>query len=116
MNESRLSGDVKGKVPFLAKGFNIEAKTGYGGSKQLAVKKEWFDKCREEAENDNSIPMLACKFANARVGVKHFICMDFKAFTDILEEANTLYEDFIRLQEKLDATHDLEVMKAKLEE
>jgi len=116
MHESRLSGDVKGKVPFLAKGFNIEAKTGYGGSKQLAVKKEWFDKCREEAENSYAIPLLACKFSNARAGVKHFIAMDIEAFTEILEEANKLYEDFIKLQEKLDADFDLEVLKADLEE
>ncbi|MHA1802666.1 MAG: putative PDDEXK endonuclease [Candidatus Heimdallarchaeaceae archaeon] len=106
MNESRLTGDVKGKVSFLSKEFNIEAKTGYGGSKQLAIKKEWFDKCREEAENDYSIPLLACKFSNARVGVKHFIAMDFEAFTDIMEEANKLYEDVIKLQEKLDAKND----------
>ena len=116
MNESRLAGDVKGKVSFLSKGFSIEAKTGYGGSKQLAIKKEWFDKCREEAENDYSIPLLACKFSNARAGVKHFIAMDFEAFTEIMEEGNRLYEDVIRLQEKLDAENGLEVMKAKLED
>jgi len=116
MNESRLSGDVKGKVPFLSKEFNIEAKTGYGGSKQLAVKKEWLDKVREEAENAYAIPLLACKFSNARKGVKHFICMDFEAFADIMEEANKLYEDFIRLQDKADADFDLEVIKAELEE
>lgn len=116
MNESRLAGDVKGKVPFLSKGFSIEAKTGYGGSKQLAIKKEWFDKCREEAENDYSIPIIACKFSNARVGVKHFIAMDLEAFTDIIEESNKLYEEVIKLQGKLDAENDLEVMKAKLED
>ena len=116
MNETRLSGDVKGKVPFLSKKFTIEAKTGYGGSKQLAIKKEWFDKVRKEAENSNAIPLLACKFSNARSGVKHFIAMDFKAFTEILESANELYEDFIRLQDKLDAEYDWEVMKADLEE
>ena len=102
MNESRLSGDVKGKLPFLSKGFTIEAKTGYGGSKQHVVKKEWLDKVREEAEASYTIPLLACKFSDAKKGAKHFICMDFDAFKEITEEANKLYEEVIRLQDKLE--------------
>lgn len=102
MNESRLSGDVKGKVPFLSKEFTVEAKTGYGGSKQHVVKKEWLDKIREEAEASYSIPMVACKFSNARTGAKHFVVLDFDAFIEIMEEGNKLYEDYIKLQEKYD--------------
>jgi len=106
MNESRLSGDVKGKIPFLSKGITIEAKTGYGGSKQHLVKKEWLDKVREEAENSYTIPLLACKFSGAKSGAKHFICMDFDAFSEIIEEANKLYEDVIRLQDQLEEKND----------
>ena len=102
MGESRLSGDVKGKIPFLSKGVTIEAKTGYGGSKQHVVKKEWLDKVREEAESSYTIPMLACKFVGAKKGAKHFICMDFDAFAEVVEEANKLYEQVIKLQGKLD--------------
>lgn len=102
MSESRLSGDVKGKVPFLSKGFTIEAKTGYGGSTQHVVKKEWLDKVREEAEASYTIPLLACKFSNARTGAKHFVCMDFDAFYEIMNEANNLYEALIRAENKID--------------
>ena len=102
MDESRLSGDVKGSLPFLSKGFTIEAKTGYGGSKQHVIKKEWLDKVREEAEKSYTIPMLVCKFSDAKSGAKHFIVFDFDAFSEIVDEANSLYEQVIKLEEKLE--------------
>ena len=102
MNESRLSGDVKGSLPFLSKGITLEAKTGYGGAKQHLVKKEWLDKVREEAENSYTIPMLACKFSGAKSGAKHFIVLDFAAFIEVVEEANKLYEQVVKLEERLD--------------
>jgi len=102
MDESRLSGDVKGSLPFLNKGITIEAKTGYGGSKQHVIKKEWLDKVREEAEKSYTIPMLVCKFSGAKTGAKHFIVFDFDAFYEIVEEANSLYEQVIKLEEKIE--------------
>ncbi len=101
MEESRLSGDVKGNIPFLSKKLTIEAKTGYGGSKQHVIKKVWLDKIRDEAERDYSIPMLACKFAGARTGAKHFIVFDLDAFVELVEEANKLYEQVVKLENKL---------------
>ena len=116
MNESRLAGDVRGEVPFLNKEIVIECKTGYGGSKQHVVKKEWLDKVREEAEGAYAIPMLACKFSNARAGVKHFVCLDFDAFVEILEEANKLYQEVIKFEDEKELEKVLELKKTMLEE
>lgn len=110
MDESRLSGDIKGKIPFLEKRITMEAKTGYGGHKQLTLKRKWLNKIRKEAEASYSIPMLICKFAGARTGAKHFVVLDIDAFVEVINEANKLYDDFVRLQEEVDD------LRAQLEE
>lgn len=102
MNESRLSGDIKGHIKFISKGITGEAKTGYGGHTQLTIKREWLEKVREEAEASYSIPLLFCKFAGAKTGVKHFVVMDLDAFVEIMEEGNKLYDTLVRLEEKVD--------------
>lgn len=93
MQEPLLTGDVKANYPGFHKSFKIEAKTGYGGSKQLAIKKEWFDKIIEEAESSYSIPLIACKFLNAKSGVKYFVAIDFSTFCDIINYVNDLKKE-----------------------
>ena len=110
IDEPRLSSDVLGEVKFLPKKLRFEAKTGYGGHKQMTVKREWLEGVREESDQTYSIPALACKFSNARSGVKNFFVLDFDAFVEILEEGNKLYNDFVSLQERYDR------LKEKLEE
>lgn len=85
LGEPLLSGDVVVKFDELPFTFRIECKTGYGGSTQLTLKKEWLDKIRKEAQNTYSIPALAGKFLGSRSGVKHFIVLDFQAFCELLE-------------------------------
>ena len=102
MNESRLSGDVKGRIEFISKEITGEAKTGYGGSKQLTIKREWLRKVREEAEASYSIPMLFCKFSDAKTGVKQFVVMDMEAFIEVMQEGNKIYQTLIRAEEKMD--------------
>lgn len=85
MGEGLLTGDVVGKVDGIAKSFRIECKVRSGGT-QMAIKKEWLDKIREEADSTYSYPLLFCKFLGARNGTKKFIAMDLDTFFDIINE------------------------------
>ena len=98
VKEPFLQGDVRANFEGFGRPFKFEAKVGYGGSKQLTVKKEWLDKIIEEASNDYSIPALACKFSGARKkdGVQYFIILDFDTFCDIMNiiyDMNLILED-----------------------
>lgn len=90
---SSLRGDVKGKFNFSKRPVLIEAKTGYGGSKQLTVKKEWLDKIKQEADTSFGIPILVCKFSNARKGVRDFIAMDVDEFLKLMRLAEDIYDE-----------------------
>lgn len=93
LGEGLLMADVVGTVKGLAKKLRIECKTGYGGSTQMAVKKEWLDKVKTEAESTYSIPLLAGKFSGARTGVKQFIVLDIETFVYLLDEITRLSEE-----------------------
>lgn len=71
----------------------IEAKVGYGGSKQMTFYKEWLDKIAEEASQDYSIPIVACRFSNARQGVENFVAMDLEVFIKFMNLISTLQEN-----------------------
>lgn len=86
-SESLLTGDVTGSVNFLSKKLKIECKVGYGGAKQMALKKEWLDKVVEESKLALSIPLLMGKFSGARSGVKYFVVLDFDTFVEIMSKA-----------------------------
>lgn len=93
LNEPHLSGDVNGVLDAYPRRFKIESKVGYGGAKQLTLKKEWIDKVREEAVNDShSIPLLIGKFSGAREGTRVFIVMDVDTFVDFLNYTTELWE------------------------
>jgi len=100
LNISSLRGDVKGNFNFMTKPILVEAKTGYGGSKQLTIKKEWLDKIKEEADTVYGIPILVCKFLNARVGVKNFVVMDMDDFLDLISEAESIYTELVEFYTK----------------
>jgi hypothetical protein len=101
LSEPILTGDISGNVESIPKKIKIEAKVGYGGSKQFALKKEWLDKIKGEAINYYAIPMLIGKFSGAKDGVKVFMVLDIETFaeiinmiTDLKEQLNTKeYED-----------------------
>ena len=91
LEEPTLQGDIIGKnIPALPKGFRMDAKVGYGGSKQMAIQKAWLDKIRSEAEATYSIPALVCKFSGSRGGVKVFVVMDIDAFAEIINRIDDL--------------------------
>lgn len=98
-----LAADLIGDYYFLPFKFRVDAKTGYGGATQLTVKREWLEKIRKEAEEqqNHEVPMLMCKFSNSRTDVRYFIVADFDAFHDILKSYEDLYQENIRLREAL---------------
>jgi len=98
LGEPALTSDVKGKVEGISQNFRIEAKVGYGGSKQLTLKKEWLDKIADEAAMTYDIPLLMCRFSGSRSGVENFAVMDLEVLVDLLNlitamsmELNELY-------------------------
>jgi hypothetical protein len=84
MNEPFLTADIVGRVDSIPKAFKIECKTGYGGSLQFTLKKEWLDKVKQEAQLDYSTPMLIAKFLGSREGIKAFVVMDIESFADLI--------------------------------
>jgi hypothetical protein len=97
-----LGGDVTGMIESLAKTLRGENKVGYGGATQMTIKREWFEKIREEAERTRSIPYVALKFTSARGPTRHVIAFDFDAFAEIALRLNELYESNKRLVEEVE--------------
>lgn len=93
--EPLLTADIIGVVKSVPKKFKVEAKVGYGGATQFALKKEWLDKIKQEADATFSIPLLIGKFSGSREGVKVFVTMDVETFASIINHIT-------RLQEQLD--------------
>lgn len=99
LGESILTGDITGKVDGFYKGFKIEAKSGYGKG-QMAVKKIWLDKIKEEATAAYAIPVLLGKFSDIRSGVKHFAILDIDTFIDILNYTSDLKRELDLIYEE----------------
>ncbi len=99
-----LKADLVGRYYFLPFAFRGEAKTGYGGAKQLAVKREWLEKVRMQADGAflHEVPLLIAKFSGSRSDVRYFVIFDFDAFNDVLEATETLYNENIMLRERLE--------------
>lgn len=102
MDIDDLRGDLAGRYYFLPFKIRAEAKTGYGGATQLALKREWFEKIRYEAEKNFPVelPMLVCKYSGSKSPIKHFVALDFEAFHTLLEAFEDLHQENIRLREK----------------
>lgn len=90
--EPLLTSDIVGTVDSIPKKFKLEAKVGYGGATQFALKKEWLDKIRMEADATFSVPALIGKFSGARDGVKIFVVLDIETFASILNHITNLQE------------------------
>jgi Holliday junction resolvase len=93
MNEPLLTGDISGNIASTGKRFKVEAKVGYGGAKQFALKKEWLDKVIEEASVVHMTPFLIGKFSGARSGVQIFVVLDIDTFAKLLNENSRLHAE-----------------------
>lgn len=92
LGEPLLTSDIVGKVKGIAKRFKVEAKVGYGGKTQFALKKEWLDKVAMEAQGTFSTPFLIGKFSGARGGVQVFTVMDVEVFAAMINHITKLQE------------------------
>lgn len=93
-----LTSDVSGKVESISQEFKIECKDGYNSSKkegvkQFALKKEWLDKIKMEADQSYAIPMFMGKFSGAREGVKVFVVLDVEVFANLINRITELKEE-----------------------
>ena len=109
MNEPLLFSDVTGTVPGLSKSFRVDAKVGYGGHKQMALKREWIEKIREEAEGANGYPMIIGKFSGARGKSRQFVALDVDTFADIMNEIGEMNSTIESLLKKLETRDEQEL-------
>jgi Holliday junction resolvase len=93
LHEPLLEGDIKATFKGLNKPIRFELKARSGAT-QLAVKREWMNKIKMEAEHSFAYPAVACKLIGARKadGVKFFVVLDFETFCSIIEYIGKLSE------------------------
>lgn len=101
-----LTSDISGEIDGFPRSLKIEAKVGYGNTKNkevksITLKKEWLDKVKGEAESTYSIPMLICKFDNVHSGVKYFVSLDFETFAYLANEISLLKKELDLVYSKL---------------
>ena len=104
IHDAALTGDVVVKYPWWHKAFHIEAKTGYGGSKSLSLKRGWFEKVRQEASLARRYPVVAIKFKGVTGGDRgsaKVICFNLDTWLDMMQEIEYLYlENLARIKEE----------------
>jgi hypothetical protein len=93
LSEPLLTADIVGSVKSIPRKFKVECKVGYGGATQFALKKEWLDKVRMEADATFGIPILLGKFSGSRDGVKIFTVMDVETFASLINHITKLQEE-----------------------
>lgn len=99
---SNLTGDNRGSYPWWHKELKGEAKFGYGSSKQMQLKREWFSKVREEAAVDNKYPVVLLKFTDVTqgdLGSAKVICFNFDVWNEMMAELEELYNEYLLLLE-----------------
>jgi hypothetical protein len=120
LGEPLLTSDIVGKVKGIPKRFKVEAKVGYGGKTQFALKKEWLDKVQMEANGTFSTPFLIGKFSGAREGVKVFTVMDVEVFAAMINHITKLQEELnkyaVATQQVTDETMRLAQAMEEIEE
>jgi len=94
-----LKGDVVGDYEFLPFDFIAEAKVGYGGS-LMQIQKVWFDKIKEQADENYSLPVVLLKFEKSKSGVRHVIAMDFETWDKIMSYIESMHEELLKLYEE----------------
>ncbi len=103
LHMSELTGDLHGHYPWFKKQFKAEGKIGYGTSKQITVKREWFEKVRLQAELDNKFPCVLLKFDNVTggdIGSAKIIAFNVDTFNAMMKELEELYAEYLKLLER----------------
>jgi hypothetical protein len=100
---SNLTGDLEGRYPWFTRAFKGEGKVGYGTSKQMTLKREWFTKVREQAEADNKYPAVVIKFNDVTggdIGSATAICFNVDTWNKMMADLDELYAEYLTLLDK----------------
>jgi len=95
---TRLAGDCRWDFPWLSKLMVGECKHGYSRpdarAKSMTLKREWFDKHKEQSKQMEFLPFWAMKlkFTNEK-----YLIIPFEVMSTLLEEVNDLYIDYKRV-------------------
>lgn len=95
--DASLTGDVIVKYPWWRE-LHIECKVGYGGSKQMSVKREWFTKVRKEAEAARRYPAVALRYKNVTggdIGSAEIVAFNIDTWRRMMRELSFLYEEYL---------------------
>lgn len=110
-HDAALTGDVVVKLPWFNKMFHIECKTGYGSSRTLSLKREWFTKVRQEAKLANRYPVVAIKFKGVTGGDRGsamVLCINVDTWKKMMKELEYMYLELL-------SKYDEEYKKGKVE-
>lgn len=100
---SNLTGDLIGYYPWFTKSFKGESKVGYGTSKQMTFKREWFTKVREQSEVDNKYPAVIVKFNDVTggdIGSATAICFNLDTWNSMMKDLEELYVEYLVMLDK----------------
>lgn len=105
VDESLLTGDLRGSIYGFPRKIKAECKAGYGNKahpecKSLRLEKEWLDKIRKEADNNFDLPLFFGKFDNVRSGVKYFAAMDIETFVQLANHITLLKKELDKFYDK----------------
>lgn len=103
LNVPELKPDLVGKYVHMDRRLAGEAKTGYGGSEQMAIQRKWFEKIAKQAIELYAIPILMFKFSGSRGEVRYVVAMSFQAWDELMLEYQKLYEENVALWAKLES-------------
>jgi len=110
IHDAALTGDLTVGYPWWHKLLHIEAKFGYGGSKSMSIKREWFEKVRIEAKLANRYPIVALKFRDVTGGdveSAKVICINIDTWLAMMQEISYLYaENLSRIKEDYERKED----------
>lgn len=95
----QMAGDFRWNLPWLSKPIVGEAKHGYGGSKSISVKREWFTKIVEQSKSLGFFPVLALKFKfSVSNGTSSCVCIPKDTMEVILKEMEDMYLELCELK------------------
>ncbi len=90
--DANLFGDVHIEYKVLDRPILAECKFGYGGHKQLTVKREWVEKIAAEAVLANKYPALIVKFKGSRGPTSKLIIFTWDTWNEMLDRLTKTME------------------------
>ena len=103
--DASITGDLIGRYPWW-KDFKAEAKYGYGGATQMAVKRQWIFKIREEAERGQMYPCMLLKFKGVTSGdpSAKLIAFDLETWLKMMRELGEIWAHYLTILEQTSNT------------